>query len=734
MEKKPLAKKKAKKLFQLGNNAYMNGEYEKALEYFDRALKIDPENASAWSNRGVVLKMLGRNEEAMKSYNRAIEIDPSHGDAWYNKGRLLMSMKRYKEAIHCYKKALEIDPDDIEARNDMAFCEEQMTEKEGYEFEAIDEAIEGPKKGEIPIESQSTEKKDEAAKRQWLEEQEKVKDELMKLKEEHIKVKLSKQGSYEGMPGDKDETQRIQERIEKLLRILEKAKIPGTEHLNDEYKLVLEEGGDYNRLKNIYKNLKEKIASFYQEKCDHLFERTTKLLENLSSRGIEIEAQREGLKEAMELYAKKKFRTAYKKASNVRKELKMMWNTHLSEVYRYKLQVISKKIKSIEERAGGRFEDEISEIKDRFNTLKNTLLKGEFKGLKEEIKGLRKDISKLADRISVALSQEATETTTPPQVETIPATTPVSEVPMEHVEGSTTHAEVADYVPEAVEEGVKEISSTTTQYVDKVVEEKEAEAGVGTEMVVDTEGVETKSVPESVKEEVETTLAETETGEPGIGVPTMEEGPTTEEIMEMTRKKEFERLFADGKKYKAHTRFFEAMECFEKATSLYPDNADAWRELAEAYLYLREYNRAKQAVEKAIELNEKDAKALGMYGTILDMIGQKDEALKYYDKALALENKWEDLWINRGVILYSKGDLDAAIESFRKAIEINTYTVETWINLGFVLEKKGDYRGAVDAYEHALTIDPNNRPARVGKEACMREIRREIMMKWAEQL
>ena len=47
--------------------------YEEAIDYFDRALMIDPRNIDAWILKGKALNALSRDEEAEECYYNAIK-------------------------------------------------------------------------------------------------------------------------------------------------------------------------------------------------------------------------------------------------------------------------------------------------------------------------------------------------------------------------------------------------------------------------------------------------------------------------------------------------------------------------------------------------------------------------------------------------------------------------------------------------------------------------------------
>ncbi|MEO1404045.1 MAG: tetratricopeptide repeat protein, partial [Cyanobacteria bacterium J06635_1] len=58
---------------------------------------------------------LKRYDEAISAYEKAIELDPDDATAHYNLGNTYKALKRYDEAISAYEKAIELDPDDATA-------------------------------------------------------------------------------------------------------------------------------------------------------------------------------------------------------------------------------------------------------------------------------------------------------------------------------------------------------------------------------------------------------------------------------------------------------------------------------------------------------------------------------------------------------------------------------------------------------------------------------------------
>ncbi len=87
-----------------------NGQYEPALECFDRALALDPAYAEVWLAKGICLFNLRRYDESLAALDTALEIDPGMAAAWHMKGMVFSTIGRYEEAQECYMSAATLDP------------------------------------------------------------------------------------------------------------------------------------------------------------------------------------------------------------------------------------------------------------------------------------------------------------------------------------------------------------------------------------------------------------------------------------------------------------------------------------------------------------------------------------------------------------------------------------------------------------------------------------------------
>ena len=86
------------------------GKPEKALEDFNRAIRIKPHVAAGYLGRANTLQILGRYAESITDYNKSLEIKSDLANAYVNRGSAYSHLGEYEKAIADYEKGLELDP------------------------------------------------------------------------------------------------------------------------------------------------------------------------------------------------------------------------------------------------------------------------------------------------------------------------------------------------------------------------------------------------------------------------------------------------------------------------------------------------------------------------------------------------------------------------------------------------------------------------------------------------
>ncbi len=85
------------------------GKYEEAIQCYDQALVINPDDKEGWNGKGDALDDLGKHEEAIICYDYVLRIHPDDS-TWAMKGIVLNKINRHQEANICFDKALAMNP------------------------------------------------------------------------------------------------------------------------------------------------------------------------------------------------------------------------------------------------------------------------------------------------------------------------------------------------------------------------------------------------------------------------------------------------------------------------------------------------------------------------------------------------------------------------------------------------------------------------------------------------
>jgi tetratricopeptide (TPR) repeat protein len=71
---------------------------------------IIEDRVATFVNRGVILHKLNRIESAMNDFNLALRINPEQADAWLNRGVAKLSLKDYADALVDIQKGIDLGP------------------------------------------------------------------------------------------------------------------------------------------------------------------------------------------------------------------------------------------------------------------------------------------------------------------------------------------------------------------------------------------------------------------------------------------------------------------------------------------------------------------------------------------------------------------------------------------------------------------------------------------------
>ena len=113
-------------LFGLGELNYDIENYDKAIEYYTKALEIEPDDPGTINNLGLAYVCKENYEAAISLYQKALHIDPEDTITWDNLGLAYEYNKEFEKSKDAYQKALDLDPSDEEIKQHLFEINEKL--------------------------------------------------------------------------------------------------------------------------------------------------------------------------------------------------------------------------------------------------------------------------------------------------------------------------------------------------------------------------------------------------------------------------------------------------------------------------------------------------------------------------------------------------------------------------------------------------------------------------------
>ena len=95
--------------YQLGASAEMSGLSGDAIKFFQKAIKLNPQEKDYQNSLGRMLLRQRRYKESLSAFNKAIQLDSKFAMAYVNKAQAAYALGEKEESLAAYERALEID-------------------------------------------------------------------------------------------------------------------------------------------------------------------------------------------------------------------------------------------------------------------------------------------------------------------------------------------------------------------------------------------------------------------------------------------------------------------------------------------------------------------------------------------------------------------------------------------------------------------------------------------------
>ena len=144
-----------------------------------------------------------------------------------------------------------------------------------------------------------------------------------------------------------------------------------------------------------------------------------------------------------------------------------------------------------------------------------------------------------------------------------------------------------------------------------------------------------------------------------------------------------------------------------------PRSAVNYHKRAELYVALRDYDRALEDIEQALDISPSNGLFLLTHARILRQLKKYDEALASARRAEVLQQDTPELYVLLGDLTQQKRQFRQARLYLAKALQMAPYDGEAYFYTGLLDARQGDTLSGIALMQRALDLKPRFLPAYV---------------------
>lgn len=180
------------------------------------------------------------------------------------------------------------------------------------------------------------------------------------------------------------------------------------------------------------------------------------------------------------------------------------------------------------------------------------------------------------------------------------------------------------------------------------------------------------------------------------------------EILKKEYPDDISMLVTLGHLYIATKQYYRAIETFNTAILIHPDNFHSQDDNVDQLFAEGHFHEALEQLEYLLEQQPNRADLLMKHADILRMLGNNPEAVAQYEEALRVCPEFLEATIKLGTQYLQLHKEKLAAQQFNKAVEINDKIVDAYLGLATAQKLAGYVNDAVGTLSLAAAIQPNS--------------------------
>ncbi len=179
------------------------------------------------------------------------------------------------------------------------------------------------------------------------------------------------------------------------------------------------------------------------------------------------------------------------------------------------------------------------------------------------------------------------------------------------------------------------------------------------------------------------------------------------EIEIIKQKTEIEYLIL-GNNYLGTKEYKKAIESYENAIEKNSENSNAYYNLGIIYSNIKEYEKEIDSYAKAIEINSEYLSAYYNLGNAYSNNKEYQKAIDTYKEGIKINPNASDMYYYMGSTYYKNEEYEKSIVAFKEGIRINPNDSDIHYGLGDSYNSNKEYEKAISAYKEGIKINPND--------------------------
>ncbi|HDP99683.1 MAG TPA: tetratricopeptide repeat protein [bacterium] len=175
--------------------------------------------------------------------------------------------------------------------------------------------------------------------------------------------------------------------------------------------------------------------------------------------------------------------------------------------------------------------------------------------------------------------------------------------------------------------------------------------------------------------------------------------------------------------YSAQGRTEDAINAYETALSIDPEQPADWKQLANLYIKNDQPDEAIQAYEKLISLDPTDQDANKTLSKLYKATGDAYAAINQMEEVKKLDPNNIDNLFNLAREYFNLDDYENSITNFEALLKIKPADVSALSYLAAALQNTGNFKRAINVYNEIIKIQPKNKKVMTDIATCYRELK-----------